>query len=116
MNRWALMLAEAPPTLQRLIARRQRISLPPEVRAWQGALSRTGDRRPGQHQRFYHEAHEEHEEQVRLQSCPSANACGICVSSAASAFPSRTSTDQGRTTTDEGQNLNHEAHEGTKIE
>lgn len=28
MNRWALMLAEAPPTLQRLIARHQRISLP----------------------------------------------------------------------------------------
>jgi hypothetical protein len=28
MNRWALMLAELPPTLQRLIARTQRISLP----------------------------------------------------------------------------------------
>ena len=28
MNRWAMMLADAPPTLQRLIARRQRISLP----------------------------------------------------------------------------------------
>jgi hypothetical protein len=28
MNRWAIMLADAPPTLQRLIARRQRISLP----------------------------------------------------------------------------------------
>jgi hypothetical protein len=38
--------------------------------------------------------------------------CGICVPSAASAFPSPTLADEGRTTNDQGRKLNHE---GAKI-